>query len=217
MLKTAIRIDPFRRFDVLSSASRVDYAKTYTIEHNVRVKPYGMVNNQFMHHLVKQWIGVIISSMYNPARNAFRAANPTTLGVLGFTREMMSAVLAMMRRSKGPSADARTAIMSVARNSAITELADELEEDASEAEKRTNIIEAEKLAGQVVELILTGMTYLQAVGHVRQLAENGDGWANENAAIGDVDEDDEEDEQEEVDDGDVSPSESESEPEEDDD
>lgn len=102
----------------------------------------------------------------------------------------------MRPRSKGPVADARTSITSVARNSAKEELKADEEEDASTAEKLTNEAEALKLANQVVELIVAGMTYTLAVDHVRQLAENGNGFEGEDDPVGEDDDDDDEDDDE---------------------
>jgi phosphopantothenoylcysteine synthetase/decarboxylase len=116
----------------------------------------------------------------------------------------------MKPRPKGPRADARTSITSVARRSAKEELEADEDEDASEAKILANEADAEKLANRVVELILAGMTYTQALGHVRQLNDNGNGYEGENDAVSegydddddddsDDDDDDEEDEQEDED------------------
>lgn len=156
-----------------------------------------------MHHLVRQWTQVIIGRNYNLAQNAFRAPSLVTLHALGFTQDMIKAVLAMMKRPIGPSADARTSITSVARSSARDHLKPELEDDASERERLVNRVTAERLADQVVELIMAGMTYTQATDHVRVLSENGNGFIGENAA---VDDDDEVDEPEEEADEDASSS-----------
>jgi len=197
-----IRIDPFNRFDILHPASRVNYAKTYNIEHNVKVKPYGMVNALFMHHLVKQWTEVIIGRSITPIQVVFREINPANLRALGFTSNMMTAVFNMMNRPKGPSANSQTAVVSVARDSARNELQSE-QADASE-----------NLANHVVDLIQAGMRYPQAVGHVRRLHTNGLGVQGENDAVGegaeDEEEDEEEDEQEEESDEASSSSEEES-------
>ena len=180
MLTTAIRIDPFNRFDNLHPASRVNYAKTYNIEHNVKVKPYGMVNAQFMHHLVRQWTQVIIGRSITPIQVAFREINPANLRALGFTQSMMVAVLKMMNRPKGPSANSQTAIIAIARDSARNEL---------QAEQ---VNATENLANHVVDLIQAGMSYPQAVGHVRRLSANGLGVEGENDAAGEGDDDDDE-------------------------
>jgi hypothetical protein len=180
MLTTAIRIDPFNRFDNLHPASRVNYAKTYNIEHNVKVKPYGMVNAQFMHHLVRQWTEVIIGRSITPLQVAFREINPANLRALGFTQSMMQAVLNMMNRQKGPSANSQTAIVAIARDSARNEL---------QAEQ---VNATENLANHVVDLIRAGMSYPQAVGHVRRLSANGLGVEGENDAAGEGDDDDDE-------------------------
>jgi hypothetical protein len=186
--KHPIRIDPFKKFDTLHPASRIDYAKTYNIEHNVKVKPFGMVNNLFMNHLLRQWAQVLMRR-FNPAQSAFSAVSAATLRDLGFTNDMIRAVVAMMKpRSKGPVADARTSIISVARNSAKEQLkADEVER-ASTKEKLASETAAEKLANQVVDLIMAGMTYPLAVDHVRRLSENGNGYEGEDDAVGESDE-----------------------------
>jgi len=44
MQPIAVRIDVDQRSDALDKASRVHYGKHYTIEHNFKVKPFGMVN-----------------------------------------------------------------------------------------------------------------------------------------------------------------------------
>jgi hypothetical protein len=201
MLTTAIRIDPFNKHDILHPASRVNYAKTYNIEHNVKVKPYGMVNASFMHHLVRQWTEVIIGRAITPIQRAIHETNQANLRALGFTPNMVAAVAAMVNRTKGPSADPRIAIISVARDSARTEL------------QAVQVNASENLANHVVDLIQAGMMYLQAVSHVRRLSTNGVGVVGENDAVGegagsegedeaageDEDDDDDEDEAEQED------------------
>jgi hypothetical protein len=185
MLTTAIRIDPFEGSRPLHLFSRVNYAKTYTIEHNVKVKPYGTVNNLYMHHLFKQWTEVLIGrSVRNPARIAFAKISTPNLEELGFDQKMRNTVLAVMNRSKGPSADARTAITTVAR------------ESAKEALQAEQVDASGNLANQVVEMIVAGMTYPLAVERVRELVNIGDGDDNENDAVGEGDDDEDEDEDE---------------------
>ncbi|EME45358.1 hypothetical protein DOTSEDRAFT_150357, partial [Dothistroma septosporum NZE10] len=43
MLQPPIRIDPVSPGDKLDALSRINYGKVYTIEHNLKVKPFGMV------------------------------------------------------------------------------------------------------------------------------------------------------------------------------
>jgi hypothetical protein len=100
---------------------------------------------------------------------------------------MMKAVLALQNRSKGPSADPRRLITSVARSSAKLALQAE-QVDATE-----------NLADQVVEMIVAGMTYPLAVERVRELVNIGEGDENENAAVGDGDDDEDESEAEDDD------------------
>jgi hypothetical protein len=192
MSTKAIRIDPFNKFDSLPPGSRVNYAKIYNVEHNVKVKPYGMVNAQFMHLLVKQWTEVILGRSPTLMQVAFREINSANLRNLGFTQNMIRAVLVMLNRPKGPSADARTAITSVLRDSARSELQDE-QVDATG-----------NLANQVVDLVHAGMTFPQAVDHVRRLSTNIVGVDGEMDAVGEGDDDEDEDEEENE--GDEAPS-----------
>jgi hypothetical protein len=211
ILTIPIRVDPCEKSGTLHSASRVDYSKTYNIEHNVKVKPFGMVNNQSMNHLIRQWAQILMRR-FNPAQSAFNEVSPATLRDLGFTTDMIRAVIVMMNpRSKGPIADARTAITSVARNSAREELKAEEEEDVSTKERLANATEAEKLASQVVELIVAGMPYNLAIDHVRQLSENGNGYEGEDDPVGEGDDEDDDDEDEEEEEGDEASSSSSSE------
>lgn len=45
MLSNPIRVDPDYQHWSLNAASRIDFGKVYTIEHNIKVKPFGMVLN----------------------------------------------------------------------------------------------------------------------------------------------------------------------------
>ena len=194
MMTTAIRIDPFNKNDNLHPASRINYAKTYNIEHNMKVKPYGMVHASSMHYLVRQWTEAILGRIITPIQRAIHETNQANLRALGFTPNMVTAVAALMNRPKGPSAGSRIAIMAVARDSARVEL---------QAEQ---LNASENLANHVVDLIQAGMMYLQAVSHVRRLSTNGIGSEGENDAVSegndhDDDYDDDDDEQEEGEEG----------------
>lgn len=59
----AIRVDPDKREDKLNILSRVNYGNVYTIEHNLKVKPYGMVNRDSMLPLLAQFGDVWISKV----------------------------------------------------------------------------------------------------------------------------------------------------------
>lgn len=160
----------------------MNYGKVYNIEHNVKVKPYGVVNNQFMHALITQWTQVFIGRTGNLAQLAFRTPGQPTLRALGFTPTQINGVINILaRRGSTP----YNAITSMARASAEMQLV------ADDRAERT----VKRLANHVVDLILAGMTYPTAVSHV-QLIE-----ANEEADD-DEDDDDDEDEDEDVEDDD---------------
>jgi hypothetical protein len=180
ILPTAIRIDPFDAEDTLHPASRINYGKLYNIEHNVKVKPYGVVNNQFMHALITQWTQVFTGRTGNLAQLAFRSPGPQTLRDLGFTPSQITSVTNILTRR---GADPYSVITSMARVSAEAQL---VAEDRAE---RT----VKRLANHVVDLILAGMTYPSAVSHVKLIT------ANEEAEDDDEDEDEDEDDEEDED------------------
>jgi hypothetical protein len=55
MQATAIRIDPDNATTPLDPASRIHYGNVYTIEHNIKVKAYGMVNQASLGPLMSQF------------------------------------------------------------------------------------------------------------------------------------------------------------------
>lgn len=55
MRPSAIRVDPDERGAKLVQYSRCNFGKVYTVEHNVKVKPWGMVNRDSMQALVYQF------------------------------------------------------------------------------------------------------------------------------------------------------------------
>jgi hypothetical protein len=181
ILPTAIRIDPFDQDDTLHSASRVNYGKVYNIEHNVKVKPYGVVNNQFMHALITQWTQVFIGRTGNLAQLAFRTPSEQTLRQLGFTPSQITSVTNILRRR---GADPYNVITSIARVSAEAQL-------GAEYRAERNV---KRLANHVVDLVLAGMTYPSAVSHVMLIT------ANEDADDDDDDDDEDEDEDEDAED-----------------
>ncbi|GAB7362831.1 hypothetical protein MBLNU230_g3134t1 [Neophaeotheca triangularis] len=50
-----IKVDPFRRDELLHAVSRVNFAKVTTVEHNVKVKDCGLVNPDSITHLITQF------------------------------------------------------------------------------------------------------------------------------------------------------------------
>lgn len=55
MQSTAVRIDPDNLTMPLNSMSRIHYGNIYTIQHNIRVKAYGMVNQASVEPLMSQF------------------------------------------------------------------------------------------------------------------------------------------------------------------
>jgi hypothetical protein len=51
-MRPSIRVSPKEKKAKMDPKSRLNYAKIYTIEHNVKVKPYGVVHHHFIHLLV---------------------------------------------------------------------------------------------------------------------------------------------------------------------
>jgi hypothetical protein len=58
MQEIAIRVDPDDATMKLHQTSRIHYGKVYTIEHNYKVKPYGMVNKASFVPLMNQFLRV---------------------------------------------------------------------------------------------------------------------------------------------------------------
>jgi hypothetical protein len=57
----AIRIDLDDNSTALHHTSRINYSKVYTIEHNVKVKPFGMVNRDYIRPLMDQFRAVFLA------------------------------------------------------------------------------------------------------------------------------------------------------------
>jgi hypothetical protein len=60
-MPVAIRIDLDDNATALHHTSRVDYSKLYTIEHNIKVKPFGMVNREHIRPLMEQFRAVFLA------------------------------------------------------------------------------------------------------------------------------------------------------------
>lgn len=55
ILPVAIRVDPDNRCDNLHPASRLDFGKVYTVQHNLKVKAFGLVNQRSIEALINQF------------------------------------------------------------------------------------------------------------------------------------------------------------------
>lgn len=58
LLPQSIRVDPDEKYHFLDPMSRVDFAKTYTIQHNIKVRSIGKVNRDSMSALQSQYKAV---------------------------------------------------------------------------------------------------------------------------------------------------------------
>ncbi|KAK6442488.1 hypothetical protein LTR95_001282 [Oleoguttula sp. CCFEE 5521] len=61
LLPDAIRVDLDDQSDKLAPLSRINYGTVYTIEHNVKVKPYAMVNREHRASLLSQFREVFVA------------------------------------------------------------------------------------------------------------------------------------------------------------
>lgn len=59
MRPIAIRVVPDERVDKLDPMSRIDFGKPHTIHHNLKVRPFGMVDDKSIPHLVNQFKAVV--------------------------------------------------------------------------------------------------------------------------------------------------------------
>lgn len=67
MRPSPIRVDPDEKGSKLNPCSRVNFGKVYTIEHNVKVKSWGMVNRDSMQALLFQFRDVWATMFGAPA------------------------------------------------------------------------------------------------------------------------------------------------------
>jgi hypothetical protein len=63
----AIRVKPLHRAQKMDPASRINLAKIYTVEHNVKVYDFGSVESGYISKLLTSWNYVLSSDLYgNP-------------------------------------------------------------------------------------------------------------------------------------------------------
>lgn len=71
MRQQAVRVVPDDRESKLDPMSRIDFGKVHTVQHNIKVRPFGMVHQQSMQALVTQfgnvWLGAPASAASNTA------------------------------------------------------------------------------------------------------------------------------------------------------
>ena len=56
MTKKPIRVNPVTPSQTLDPLSRVNFARVYTVDHNVRIMPVGQVAEESKYLLVTYWI-----------------------------------------------------------------------------------------------------------------------------------------------------------------
>ena len=79
MRSYAIRVDPDKRDEKLDPMSRIDFGKMHTIHHNLKVRPFGMVNDNSISHLLSQFEAVMKdSSSRRQSKRSSRANIPST-------------------------------------------------------------------------------------------------------------------------------------------
>jgi uncharacterized membrane protein YgcG len=71
-----IRISPVDRFDKVDQMARIDFARTYTVEHNVKVYDFGTVAKDYMDRLAQQWIKVLLQDDTAAMGALARTADP---------------------------------------------------------------------------------------------------------------------------------------------
>ncbi|KAM0718567.1 hypothetical protein Q7P37_005637 [Cladosporium fusiforme] len=175
ILLGAIRVDPSNASDRLHVASRLNYGKVYNVEHNVEVKPYGIVNSNFMHLLYQQFTMVFFRTLHTtPVRTALSQPSPQTFGPLGFTEPQITAIINMIniRRAKPDQA-----LSSVAEASAMPVF------EGRDGQQR--------LARQAAKLVLAGLTFQQAIQQVTLVEGKHESFAESDDETADEDDDDE--------------------------
>jgi hypothetical protein len=73
-MRPSVRVNALKKTDKLDPMSRINYAKIYTVEHNVKVYDFGQVDPQYEHILISNFNDVWFSN--NP-KGAPPAANLT--------------------------------------------------------------------------------------------------------------------------------------------
>lgn len=163
----------------LHPTARVNYARVFNIEHGLRVKSYGRMDDHSLSILLRQWKQVCIQ-MYRPDPGAFAKAvhepSPQSLGNLDFTPTQVTAILEVIKDGTEP----RLAIAKIARNNAAGQLG------------------SQALADMVSDSMSEGLGYSAAVSRVRHrvvrtVSSGGDDseQAHEGAKYDDLDVDDE--------------------------
>ena len=87
MRPLAIHVAPDKRDDKLDTMSRIDFGKVSTIQHNIKVKPFGMVTTETLGALVNQfknvWLRQIEGPRAGPSTKQQGGKAPTTEALVG--------------------------------------------------------------------------------------------------------------------------------------
>lgn len=144
-----IRINPSPPNRPIHSSSRVDYTRLCNIEHGVRAKAYGKVDDASLGNLLHRWREVTIRIYQRHPEllvKAVQQPSSQSLDALNFEYKQVKAILKAI-------ADGREA------SSAIAEVA-----KISAAER----LGSAELADMVPRLMLEGYGYLAAISHARR-------------------------------------------------
>jgi len=74
----SIRIQPKKKGDKLDRMSRIDFGRTYKLEHNLRVYDFGMVDRNHIERLAHQWEKVSGGKDGNDAAALYLTTSRTT-------------------------------------------------------------------------------------------------------------------------------------------
>nr|OQO30903.1 hypothetical protein B0A51_03186 [Rachicladosporium sp. CCFEE 5018] len=83
LLGSPIRVNTDDPTDKLDAESLIHYGKIYTVEHNVKVKPLGMVHDDYMNTLQQQFRDVWVQRMELPRSNPNSASIPRSANSQG--------------------------------------------------------------------------------------------------------------------------------------
>jgi hypothetical protein len=74
----SIHVKPTERGEKITQPSRINYAKMYTVEYNVKVYDFGMVRQEFVDRLKQSWRYVLDQTESAPSSHALGVAETAT-------------------------------------------------------------------------------------------------------------------------------------------
>jgi hypothetical protein len=82
MRPNSIRVDPDEKEDKLDPVSRIDFGKPHTVHHNLKVRPFGMVNEKSMSHLLSQFKAVVLDGLTTRRRSSTATGGSASRGIM---------------------------------------------------------------------------------------------------------------------------------------